>query len=231
MYREDRKASTITTLKYSTFSSILSLLLLVLVVVPLLVTQLLQQLLYSVEAWSNTITITTFIHQLHKYKQQYSFINTRRSNHHVVPFMVKADPFRDGSNNNCIRPSLHPITINILAQILKLRAASIVFNTHSTIKNNNTATFISTAPSILTLKDDIVWSDQPLDVVMMVSTIASKAIQQRQQTSTIDQMTFTIVFSPPDKNRTRSAKSVVLPVRCERMVGSRRCVTPVTPKV
>jgi hypothetical protein len=100
--------------------------------------------------------------------------------------MVKADPFRD---SNKIRPSLHPITINILAQVLKLRASSILSKSGNVnICNNN----LSSTPSILTKEDEIVWSDQPLDVVMTVSTIASKAIQQRQKTSSIDQMTFTV---------------------------------------
>lgn len=153
-----------------------------LVAVPVLV-----QLLFYADVTrslmlASPMSITTPVFIGHYSSKNYQLIiNRRRANH--VPFMVKADPFRD---SNKIRPSLHPITINILAQALKLRASSMLSKSRDIHSSND----LSSTP--LTKEDEIVWSDQPLDIVMTVSTIAAKAIQQRQKTSSIDQMTFTV---------------------------------------
>ena len=169
---------------------LLLLVLVVSVVVPLLF----QQRPHTVEArsLSSLTTTTSFVHPLYANnnnnhqllcnRQSLLLVLTGRRRPNHVSFMVKADPFRD---SNKVRPSLHPITINILVQVLKLRASSVISNSH---KMSN-----STLPSTLTTEeDDSIWSDQPLDVVLKVSKIASKAIQQRQQSSTVDQMTFTV---------------------------------------
>jgi hypothetical protein len=84
-----------------------------------------------------------------------------------VPLHIKVDPYRDTNNK---RPSLHPITINILSQALKLRATNARSNT--------------------TTADDE--NENPLEIVVQVSALATTALAQRQSTSTKDQMTLTV---------------------------------------
>ncbi len=98
--------------------------------------------------------------------------------------LVKVDPYRD---QNQIRPSLHPITINIIAHALKLRASA---STHAVSKSppphhRTTATQIH--------NNDDIWPTQPLEVVLTVSALAQTALAQRQQTSRDDQMTFDLM--------------------------------------
>lgn len=92
--------------------------------------------------------------------QRKGYINWRIE---LFSLQIKADPFRDANN---IRPSLHPITINILSQAIKSRASSAISNTEKEI-------------------------DNPLDIVVQVSALAATAMAQRQSTSTADQMTLT----------------------------------------
>ena len=90
----------------------------------------------------------------------------------LVRLQIKVDPYRDANN---VRPSLHPITINILSQALKLRS--------SALSDPNNA---ANSP----LKQ---WSlDDPLEVVMTMSSLAAKAMAQRQSTSVADHMTLTV---------------------------------------
>jgi hypothetical protein len=84
-----------------------------------------------------------------------------------VPLHIKVDPYRDTNNK---RPSLHPITINILSQALKLRATN--------ARSNSTTSY-----------DE---KENPLEVVVQVSALAATALAQRQSTSTKDQMTLTV---------------------------------------
>jgi hypothetical protein len=84
-----------------------------------------------------------------------------------ILLQIKGDPYRDANN---VRPSLHPITINILSQALKLRATA---NSRS---NSTTAGK----------------EENPLEIVVQVSALAATAMAQRQSTSKMDQMTLTV---------------------------------------
>jgi len=75
------------------------------------------------------------------------------------------DPLRAATG---IRPSLHPTTINAIAEALKLRAA----------KNPDTP---------LVVEGDV----QPLDVALSAGKIAATAIEKRQRTSEQDGMVLT----------------------------------------
>ena len=102
---------------------------------------------------------------------------------------MKVDPYRD---QNQIRPSLHPITINIIAQALKLRASAQV----STASNNNNPSqppsHNRTTTTTAAVTDRVVWPTQPLDVVLTVSALAQTALAQRQHRSREDQMILTL---------------------------------------
>jgi hypothetical protein len=78
---------------------------------------------------------------------------------------VKGDPLRESTG---IRPSLHPTTINAIAEALKARARQVdgmAFRPSSTVA--------------------------PLDIAMTASTIASNAIAKRQEASDEDGMKLT----------------------------------------
>mmetsp|Transcript_15552 Transcript_15552/g.26354 ORF Transcript_15552/g.26354 Transcript_15552/m.26354 type:complete len:230 (-) Transcript_15552:42-731(-) len=82
----------------------------------------------------------------------------------VVHNAVKSDPIREATG---IRPSLHPTTINAIAEALKLRASG--------------------------SKDyplSVVDGDSPLDVMMSAGKIATEAICKRLETSQVDGMAF-----------------------------------------
>jgi len=77
---------------------------------------------------------------------------------------IRGDPLREASG---IRPSLHPLTINTVAELLKVRARR--------------------DPGVpLRVTDDGV---QPLQVALQAGRIAAEAIQKRQGTSEQDGMT------------------------------------------
>jgi hypothetical protein len=76
------------------------------------------------------------------------------------------DPVRAATG---IRPSLHPVTINALADALRARARNVA---EIPIRVNE--------------------SVQPLEVAIAAGTIASSAIEKRQQTSDEDGMTLTV---------------------------------------
>jgi hypothetical protein len=77
------------------------------------------------------------------------------------------DPLRAATG---IRPSLHPVTINALADALRARARNVA---DIPIRINE--------------------STQPLEVAIAAGKIASSAIEKRQQTSNDDGMTMTVV--------------------------------------
>lgn len=90
----------------------------------------------------------------------------------LVRLQIKVDPYRDANN---VRPSLHPITINILSQALKLRSSA--FSDPNSSANSTSKQ----------------WSlDDPLEIFMTVSSLAAKAMAQRQSTSVADHMTLTV---------------------------------------
>ena len=78
---------------------------------------------------------------------------------------VTGDPLRASTG---IRPSLHPTTINAIAEALKIRAAS-------------------DPDTPLIVEGNV----QPLDVALSAGKIAAKAIEKRQQASEQDGMTLT----------------------------------------
>jgi hypothetical protein len=79
----------------------------------------------------------------------------------------RGDPVREATG---IRPSLHPLTINILADALKIRA------------RNDTSIPLYVAENVAT----------PLQVAMAAGQLAGDAIQKRQVTSQKDNMSLTI---------------------------------------
>ncbi len=87
-----------------------------------------------------------------------------QARHSTIVFN-KGDPFRESTG---IRPSLHPTTINAIADALRSRARKVdgmVFRTSASVK--------------------------PLDVALTAGKIASSAIVQRQNTSNEDGMKLT----------------------------------------
>jgi hypothetical protein len=85
--------------------------------------------------------------------------------HLTTVLRVKGDHLRDATG---IRPSLHPTTINVIAEALKARARKVdgmAFRPSSTV--------------------------QPLDVALTAGTIASTAITKRQEASEEDGMKLT----------------------------------------
>lgn len=95
----------------------------------------------------------------------------------------KGDPFRQEK-----RPSLHPLTINTVAEALKLRAR----NDNSCIplqrrRPTNTTTGTSTASAETNQQQQ-----QPLQVAIAASALAAEAIRKRQETSVQDDMLLTL---------------------------------------
>lgn len=82
----------------------------------------------------------------------------------------RGDPLREATG---IRPSVHPLTINILANALKIRA-----------RNDN-----SSIPLYVAAAD---YAVTPLQVAMAAGQLAADAIQKRQRTSQKDNMSLTI---------------------------------------
>lgn len=82
-----------------------------------------------------------------------------------VNVFAKGDPLREATG---VRPSLHPTTINAIAEALKLRASG------------NKDYSLSVADG-----------DKPLDVVVSAGKIATQAIAKRMDTSKEDGMAFT----------------------------------------
>ena len=80
---------------------------------------------------------------------------------------IRGDPLREASG---IRPSLHPLTINTIAELLKIRAKR-------------------DASTPLRIVEGVV---EPLQVALSASRIAAEAIQKRQETSEEDGMTLTL---------------------------------------
>lgn len=95
---------------------------------------------------------------------------------------VTGDPIRAATG---IRPSLHPTTINAIAEALKIRAS----------KNPDTP---------LVVDGDA----QPLDVALSAGKIAATAIEKRQQTSKQDGMTLT-----PEEGQTIAGRVVGVVMR------------------
>ncbi|KAG7358325.1 hypothetical protein IV203_014913 [Nitzschia inconspicua] len=88
------------------------------------------------------------------------------------------DPVRAATG---IRPSLHPTTINAIADALKARAKS---------GDNDDTNNKSNSPKMVFRVSDTV---QPLDVAVTAGTIAAAAISKRQEQSKDDDMTLTTV--------------------------------------
>jgi len=80
---------------------------------------------------------------------------------------IRGDPLREASG---IRPSLHPLTINTIAELLKIRAKQ-------------------DASTPLRIVEGVV---EPLQVALSASRIAAEAIQKRQETSEGDGMKLTL---------------------------------------
>ena len=148
---------------------------------------------------STTSTSTSTFRVIHPHPYHHNRLHRTSSSRFVslpgfrptgwLLFLVNVDPYRD---QNQIRPSLHPITINIIAQALKLRASAQV----STASNNNNPSqppsHNRTTTTTAAVTDRVVWPTQPLDVVLTVSALAQTALAQRQHRSREDQMILTL---------------------------------------
>jgi hypothetical protein len=94
---------------------------------------------------------------------------TSLSSRSVTSFLLRAEQGDKLREENGIRPSLHPTTINVLAEALKVRATE-------------------GEQSKLRVSDTV----QPIDVVMATSTIVANFLQKHRDASEQDGMTFEV---------------------------------------
>lgn len=115
-------------------------------------------------------------------KQRRSALTILYSNENNV---IRGDPIRDATG---IRPSLHPVTINAISEILKLRAKTRLSNNNNQDSADTINSDVSSSSTVLLLSE----TQSPLQKALTGSTVAADAIAKRRKSSRTDGMTLTM---------------------------------------